>query len=220
MGRRSKYCFLEYQEISWARWLRAIVPHLLDGGIAILPTETGYMMAVDAYNPEALDALYEAKGRPAKQPTHLAVSDCEAVHEILDLSPELGLLLERYAPGPLTVVAEPKVPIHAKILAGGGTLGVRVPQHRGTNRVLEALGRPLTATSANRAGEPHRKDLKGILAQFPKTVADDWFLLEDDRRLFEVPSTLVSWPGELQVIREGAISEADLRKVLQSPSGL
>jgi L-threonylcarbamoyladenylate synthase len=196
-------------------WLGACVEHLREGGIAILPTETGYMMAVHGLNKGALDHLYVSKGRPSGRATHLAVDSVERGQEVISLSLTGETLLKRFSPGPLTVIGSAMGHVPKEILGQHESLGIRIPDHPLTLEVLRRFGAPLTATSANMAGQVHEVELERILEQFSPDAVEKWFLLEDDHRAYEIPSTMILQEGEsFKVLREGSISEEELHKAL------
>jgi len=173
------------------------------------------MMAVHGLNQGALDHLYVSKGRPSGRATHLAVHSVERGREVISLSVAGELLLERFSPGPLTVIGPAKAHVPKEILGPGESLGIRVPDHPMTLEVLRRLGAPLTATSANMAGQVHEVKLELILEQFDPDTVEKWFLLEDDLRPYEIPSTMILQEGQsFKVLREGPIREEELRKVL------
>ena len=197
-------------------WLEECVSHLRGGGIAILPTETGYMMAVDGLNEVALDFLYETKGRPEGRATHLAVSSLEAANRVSKLGERGMLWFEKFSPGPLTVISKAKSIVPAQILGPEGTIGVRFPDHEGTLAILDRLDSSLTATSANYAGAPHELKLERILEQFPESTWKQWFILQHDSRKYTMPSTMVlDGHTDFQLLRKGPISRSQLMKALK-----
>jgi L-threonylcarbamoyladenylate synthase len=196
---------------AYESWQVECVRHLRDGGIALLPTETGYMLAVHALDTTALELLYTTKGRAWNRATHVAVSTVMAADRILDLAPRLREMLIHFSPGPLTVVGNPFPEMPSLLLAEDGSLGVRIPEHRGTLAILEALKGPVTATSANLDGEPHHLRAEAILGQFPGEKTQNWFVLEDDERRYSTPSTIVKMGTEgVDILREGSVSREEL----------
>ena len=158
---------------------------LAQGGVIAIPTDTLYGLAADALNPHALDRVYAAKGRPADMPLPVLVSGWEQALRVVEVSPESELLARRlaetYWPGSLTMVL-PAVPDLPERLTGGrDTVAVRMPDHPVPLALADALGRPITGTSANRSGEPDIIDpdelrrvlasrVDGIIVSGPKPV--------------------------------------------------
>ncbi len=131
---------------------------IANGGVVAIPTDTLYGLAADATNPEALERVYEIKGRPADMPLPVLVSGWEQAQMVscvrgrpLEIARALA---ESYWPGPLTLVlpADPSLP--ARLTGGLDTIGVRMPDHEVPLALARALGRPITGTSANPSGQP------------------------------------------------------------------
>ena len=158
---------------------------LAQGGVLAIPTDTLYGLAADALNPDALDRVYAAKGRPADMPLPVLVSGWEQALKVVEVSPVTELLARRlaetYWPGSLTMVL-PAIPgLPERLTAGRDTVAVRMPDHPVPLALAAALGRPITGTSANRSGEPDITDpdelrrilaprVDGIIVSGPKPV--------------------------------------------------
>mgnify|MGYP001589977759 CR=1 FL=1 len=165
-----------------------------EGGLVIVPTETVYGLAADAANPAALERLNRVKGRPPQKPYALQVTDATAARALApDVPPAAARLMERFWPGPLTIV----------LPTSEGTVGIRVPEHPVARALLRRCGRPLAVPSANRSGAPAPMNAQdamaslkgqydGVLDAGPSTVGRE--------------STVVSVNGEaVAILREGAI---------------
>lgn len=190
--------------------------HLRRGGVCLLPTETGYLLGVDGRNPEAIRRIFALKGRTPEHPIHLAVGDITAALRLAELCPRSRLALEKLGPGPLSVIGPACAGVPAELQAATGTIGVRIPDHPSTLQILRETAIPLTATSANLSGAPAETTLERIQSQFGREVTDSWMAVRDDKRVHERPSTLIRWEGEtLRILREGPISEAEIRGVIE-----
>ena len=151
--------------------IRRATETLSKGGVLAIPTDTLYGLAADALNPDALDRVYVAKGRPAEMPLPVLVSGWEQCQQVATASPEIELLArslaEFYWPGSLTMVLPAAPGLPQRLTAGRDTIAVRMPDHPVPLALADALGRPITGTSANRSGEPDITDpdeLRRILA--------------------------------------------------------
>lgn len=123
------------------------------GGIVALPTETVYGLAATALDAEAIEGIFEAKGRPADNPLIVHVADVADVATVAVPDPLSMKILQAFAPGPITVVL-PRIPgLPMAVTAGLETVAVRVPAHDVTREILRRTG-PLAAPSANRSGRP------------------------------------------------------------------
>lgn len=181
----------------------AAARQLTNGGLVVFPTETVYGLAADPDQPAALDALYEAKGRPADKPIALFAADVAQVRASGVAWPDMAeKLASRFWPGPLTLVLELR----------GEWIGYRIPDHPVPLALLRRLGRVLAVTSANRSGEPPVRD--GVEAQ--RVFAGRNVLILDAGPVGGgQPSTVVRVGADAwSILRPGAISEAALRAVL------
>lgn len=196
---------------------------LLDrGGVLAIPTESSYGLAADPWNPEGIARVYRLKGRDAGKALPLVAADLTQV-AALGVDPESPELarLARVWPAPLSAVlpVAGELPVAADLVAAAldGTVAVRIPAHAGLRGLLAALGRPLTATSANRSGEPPVLDpdeAERLLA------GEDAAVVDGGRLPGGPPSTLVRFVGgaggEIEVLREGAVPAAEARRVLMT----
>ncbi len=127
------------------------------GGLAVYPTDTLFGLAARATDPRALARLVRAKGRPGGLPISVAVSSVPEVERLADLSPAARRFLRTHLPGPYTVLVRPSPGARRRLAPGlfadDGTLGLRVPDHAVARELARVAG-PITATSANRHGEP------------------------------------------------------------------
>lgn len=173
------------------------------GGIVLIPTETVYGLSVDPSNAEAVTRLYDFKGRPKEKPFQWLIADAGQARGASNGWDERAeKLAGAFWPGPLTLV----------VRVDTENVGWRVPKHDWLHGLLSKFGRPLIATSANRAGEP---PVQSCVEAF-ELFGEDLALAVDGGWLREgVASTVVSLAdGELKVLREGAISGEQIRGVL------
>ena len=118
------------------------------------PTDTVYGLGSDAFNPRAVERVYEIKNRPRDQGLPLLVADVEQLVTLAGPIPEVAsFLARRFWPGGLTLVLSKKDSLTAH-LASGPTIAVRVPNHPVCLALIKGLGKPLTGTSANVSGQP------------------------------------------------------------------
>lgn len=123
------------------------------GELVVYPTETVYGLGADALDSEAVDRVFEAKGRPRSNPLSMAVPDVESAAQYADLTDRERRFVREFLPGPVTVVVEAGDRIPEALTAGRDRVGVRIPDHPLALSLLERVA-PVTATSANRSGEP------------------------------------------------------------------
>jgi L-threonylcarbamoyladenylate synthase len=124
------------------------------GQLVALPTETVYGLAANAWNEEAVRRIYEAKGRPSENPIIVHVASLELARRcVSDWPPAASQLASAFWPGPLTLVLPRSQEIPLIVTAGGGTVGLRWPNHPLIRAVIRTCGFPLAAPSANRSNE-------------------------------------------------------------------
>lgn len=142
------------------------------GEVVAFPTETVYGLGAVATNEQAVKKIFEAKGRPSDNPLIVHIGTKEEVKEYIEEIPEIAyLLIEKFWPGPLTLIMKPKKGIFApNVTAGLSTVGIRMPNHPVALNLLRKLGKPVAAPSANRSGRPSPtkaehvyEDLQGLI---------------------------------------------------------
>lgn len=194
--------------------LTPVVAHLQDRGVLAYPTETvyGFGTMVDF---ESVEKLVTLKRRPPAKPFLLLVSNSTMLTRLgLTLSAQAAHLAARHWPGPLTLVlpgGEGQLPPRLRGPEGG--IAVRWTPHAGLQRLITALGSPLTSTSANRPGIPPAMRPGEVVEQWTAEINRGLLMVLDGGTLPpSAPSTVVDCTGRrLRVIRPGAISAITLR---------
>lgn len=182
------------------------------GGLVAFPTETVYGLGALAADGAAVRRIFDAKGRPEGKPLIVHLSRPEQVDLVArDVPPAAAFLMARYFPGPLTLVlpARPEVP--DAVTAGGRTVAVRMPDHPVARALIEAAG-PIAAPSANLSGARSAVTADDVLADLGGRIE---MVLDAGPSPLRVPSTVLDLTADPpRVLREGAITEAELRRVL------
>jgi L-threonylcarbamoyladenylate synthase len=189
---------------------------LADGGIVVYPTETLYALGADAFNPLALRRLIELKVRERGKPIAVLIGGVEMLPDLAsEISPEAVTLIRRFWPGPLTLVLRAHASVPPALTGGGDGIGVRLSSHPLATALIRALGRPVTAPSANPAARRPPVRAEEARAYFGTRV--DYYL--DGGTLEGEPaSTVVDLRAGLKVIREGAVSVNQVRAALAHKS--
>ena len=125
-----------------------------NGGIIAYPTDTLYGVGCDALNEEAVNKVYEIKGRDFSKPMSIAGSDIKMLEKYVTMSSEIRKLLNKILPGPYTVLLPKKDLISNLVTAGSDKLGVRIPDYDLILEIIKQFGKPIITTSANLSGEP------------------------------------------------------------------
>ncbi|GAP10938.1 translation factor SUA5 [Bellilinea caldifistulae] len=123
------------------------------GGLVAFPTETVYGLGANAFNSHAVQRIFLAKGRPANDPLIVHIQNKDWLDKIVNnRPPKTDLLVNRFWPGPLTLIFPRKSEIPLNVTAGGNNVAVRAPSHPVAQALLAASGLPIAAPSANRFG--------------------------------------------------------------------
>ena len=170
-------------------------------GVLAIPTESSYGLGVDPRNARAVEAIYGLKGRDRGKPLPVIAADRDQVVAlgVAPDRPELDLVAGIW-PAPLSIVVPIRRPLPAT--AGEATVAVRIPSHPRLRELLRRLGSPLTASSANRSGEPPILDPSHLVA-----ILEDRLALIIDGGVLPggPPSTLVTWAdGRPRILRRGS----------------
>ena len=182
---------------------------LKDGGLIAFPTETYYGLAVDPFNEAALKRLFSVKKRPAVKPVLVLIPSREHIFQMIDAVPDAaGKLMDRFWPGPLTMVFSARRELSVMLTGGTGTVGVRISPHPIAQALLKAHGGPLTATSANISGERAAVTAAEVKNTFGNDID---MVLGGGRTPGEKPSTLIKFNGNsIECIREGCIPFSEI----------
>ena len=179
------------------------------GGIIVFPTRCLYGLGADAFNAEAVDRVFKIKQRPSQKPILVLIDRRRQLERLVShVSKAASRIMDHYWPGGVTLVfkAADTVPHH--FTAGTGKIGIRLPGHPVAAALVEALGRPLTGTSANLSAKPGCRrigDLEPQLAQQLDAVLDAGDLKGSNG------STVVDVTAGLpRILREGEISEKEI----------
>ena len=191
------------------------VETILQGGLVGVPTETVYGLAGNGLDAAAVAKIYDVKGRPAIKPLSLLVPGMELAAKVCSMIPDSAwLLAEVFWPGPLTMVLPRNDLVPDIVTTGGDTIGVRCPNHPKTLELLHLAGVPVAAPSANISGMPSPKSAGEVLSYFNGKID---CLIDGGLCTLGVESTIVllsSEPGYYKIIREGALPEEEIKRVL------
>lgn len=195
-----------------------VVRHLREGGLAVLPTETGYMLAAMATSTHALRAAFAAKQRDTANPMHVACCSLAMAAQYAELTDAARTLLGSFTPGPLSVVVRQRETLPDQLVTLHGTVGIRVPDHPATLQIVAELATPVTATSLNRSGEGGDRADWSVLDTLDWPQREQVPVVDDPQAVrFTSPSTLVRLVGpEVEVLRAGPIGVHDLERVMGS----
>lgn len=182
---------------------------ILEGQVVAIATETVYGLAADATNAAAVARIYEAKGRPAFNPLIVHVEDAaQAEAQCIRFNETAKQLAEMFWPGPLTLVLPicPFTGLASAVTAGLGTAAVRSPAHPAMRRLIELVGRPLAAPSANASGRMSPTRAEHVSASLRGRIP---LILDCGPTERGLESTIVKVDGdELVLLRPGPVQPA------------
>jgi len=178
------------------------------GGVIVYPTDTYYGLGADPRNSAAVNRLFSIKGRQPDQPILLLIADAGEIRDwAAEITEQAEILMQRYWPGPLTLVFKARGDVLAQVTANTGTVGLRVPGNAWTRSLLRYLGHALTGTSANLSRRPSPKTAQEAAAI--DGLVD--LIIDGGTTAGGKPSTIVDVRTELpRVIREGAIPSGSI----------
>ena len=189
--------------------------------VIVMPTDTVYGIAADAFSAQAVATLLAAKGRGRNMPPPVLIPRIGTMEGLaVDISDDARKLAEKYWPGPLTLIFHAQPTLTWDLGETHGTVALRVPDDQLALDLLTITG-PLAVSSANRSGQPAAQSASEARSQLAESVE---VYLEGGMRPLEgsepVPSTIVDATGlRLRVVREGAISLEEIKKMIPSVLG-
>lgn len=188
-----------------ARDIEAAGEILRDGGLVAFPTETVYGLGANAFMPDAVKKIYEAKGRPSDNPLIVHISD---VGEIAELADEVSIsaraIINAFMPGPMTVIVKKNACVPDAVTAGMQTVAIRCPENETARRLIAAAGVPVAAPSANISGKPSPTKAKHVIDDMTGRI--DAIIDGEDCRV-GVESTIVDVSRDIPVLlRPGGIT--------------
>lgn len=186
---------------------------LRSGGLVALPTDTLYALAADPFHAMALERVFEAKGRAAAKAVSLLLADAGMAIRLAPALPAAArALMDRFWPGPLTLIVPAAAGLPPALAPPGGGIGLRVPRGALACAVVQRVGGPIVGTSANRAGGPDPRDGQTVLRQVGQHLA---LLLDGGPTPLGGPSTVVDCTVDPpRLLRAGALPLEVLQAIL------
>lgn len=187
------------------------------GDLIVMPTDTVYGVAADAFSPEAVARLLEAKGRDRATPSPVLVADAATFHALASVvPPQIEQLLAQFAPGPLTIILPARESLQWDLGETRGTVAMRVPDHAIARELLRETG-PLAVSSANRHGQPAPRTAQEADA----ALGDRVDVVLDAGTVGGAPSTILDAtaltervPRPARIVRQGALAYTAIAAVL------
>ena len=192
------------------------------GGVVAFPTETVYGLGACTFNEVAIERVYELKGRPADNPLIAHVLDAAQAREVVATGgwdDRCEALARRYWPGPLTLVLAKSDRVPNRATAGRPTVAVRAPRHAVARALLDAVGQPISAPSANRSGRVSPTSAQHVLDEFADVAeARELLILDGGECEVGIESTVLDLSSSPRqpprILRHGSVTLEQLREVL------
>jgi L-threonylcarbamoyladenylate synthase len=183
------------------------------GEVVAIPTDALYTLVCDPLNLHAVGRMFQAKGREADRALPMLVGDVLMADDLAkQVSPRFYLLARHFWPGPLTIIVPASSRVPLKVTGNTGRLAMRQSKSKVANALMEKLGQPLIATSANLSGQPTCAsgiEVFGVLDGRVDLVLDGGLATGSGATTIDI--TEPYW----RVIKEGAIPERDIAEVLK-----
>ena len=182
-----------------------------DGGIVAFPTETVYGLGADALNSEAVKKIFIAKGRPQDNPLIVHVSSKDLSNLVKDVPKVAQDLMNKFWPGPLTIILDKKDIIPDETSAGLNTIGIRMPNNEIALKLIELSGKPIAAPSANISGRPSPTEVERCIDDLDGRVD---YIIGGESSDIGVESTIIDCTvNPPLILRPGGITLEMLREV-------
>lgn len=195
---------IKTSETNMVEVLHRVAETVENGSIIAYPTETFYGLGVKFDIEDSLKKLYEVKQRPKEKAMPLIIGNTEILSVVTTpLNPTAISLIERFWPGPLTLVLPAKENLSEYITAGSGKVAVRIPGESFALHLARTINFPITATSANLSGMPPAQDAKTVMKYFGNKID---LIIDGGPAPGGLPTTIVdATENKIEILREGAI---------------
>lgn len=192
--------------------IREAAEALKRGGVVAFPTETVYGLGASVFLEHAIEKIFRVKGRPQDNPLIVHIAHLDQLSLIVEeLPPIFSLLAKNFFPGPLTLLLPKKECVPGIVSAHLPTIGVRMPAHPLALQLIDAVGVPLVAPSANLSGKPSSTTAQHVLEDFGDAIEG---VVDGGACHFGIESTVLALLPTLQILRPGAITQEQLEKVV------
>ncbi|AKB84711.1 L-threonylcarbamoyladenylate synthase [Methanococcoides methylutens] len=184
-----------------------------EGGTVAFPTETVYGLGADALNADAVLKIFKAKGRPADNPliVHIANKDqCSELAE--EISADALKLMDKFWPGPLTLILKAKNIVPDVTTGGLDTVGLRMPENPVAIELIKRSERPIAAPSANTSGSPSPTTARHVIQDLDGKIDA---ILDGGAAEIGLESTVVDMTGKVPtILRPGHVTSEDIKKCI------
>lgn len=183
------------------------------GGIIAFPTETVYGLGANGLNVEACSKIFAVKGRPSTKPLSLHVASLEMAEKIAKITAQAEKLFKKFCPGALTIILHKNKIVSDYVTGEKSSVGIRIPANEVALRLIELVGVPIAAPSANLSGFEPPKTAQEVFENLSGKIP---VILDGGACKFGISSTIIDLTSEKpQILRHGAISDEKIWEVLR-----
>lgn len=185
---------------------------LREGGLVVFPTETVYGLGANALDKDAVKEIFKAKGRPQDNPLIVHISKVKDIEDLVEKIPPIAQkLMDKFWPGPMTIILKKKDIIPNETSAGLDSIGIRMPSNKIAMELISMAGVPIAAPSANLSGKPSPTDLETCIEDLDGRVNA---ILGGDTSEVGVESTVIDCTIDPPcILRPGGITLEMLKEV-------
>ncbi|MFD2638549.1 L-threonylcarbamoyladenylate synthase [Piscibacillus salipiscarius] len=186
---------------------------LMSGQTVAFPTETVYGLGADATNEQAVQAIFDAKGRPADNPLIVHIGQADLIKKYVTHKPETASkLMDAFWPGPLTIILPSNGTLAKNVTAGLDSVGIRMPDHPVALELLKTCQLPVAAPSANRSGKPSPTTADHVAHDLTGRIAG---IVDGGKTGVGVESTVIDCTiDKPMILRPGGVTKSDIEAVI------
>ncbi len=179
------------------------------GEIIAFPTDTVYGVGGDIFSEEAINRIYRLKKRPANKPINALISSEDQLKMIVESIPnDARSIIEKFWPGPLTIILKKKTDVSDKATSSLNTIGVRMPNNRIALEIIRKFEKPLATTSANISDKPSPLTAVDVYTNFQDSIQ---IIVDSQEKVLGIESTIITFASHKpQILRIGAITKEEL----------
>lgn len=210
--KKIKTQYLDFKNNINLEKLKQASDNIKKGELVIFPTETVYGIGANGLDSTAVEKIFIAKGRKTDNPLILHISDMDMLDDIAyDITPLERKLMEKFWPGPLTIILKKKDTVPNIVSANLQTVGVRMPSLKIARELIRQAGVPIAAPSANISGKPSGTNINDIKDEFQNKVS---CIIDGGETQVGLESTVIIVNGEtINILRPGKITKEDLTTI-------
>lgn len=186
---------------------------LKNGGLVAFPTETVYGLGANALDEKAVENIFKAKGRPSDNPLIVHIYDKAQLEFLADeISDKAKAVMEKFWPGPLTVIVKRSKNVPDRVTAGLDTVAIRMPKNKAALALLKMSGVPVAAPSANTSGKPSPTKAEHVFCDLNGKIP---YIIDGGSAEVGLESTVLDTTEDIpKILRPGGITKEELEAVL------